>query len=1025
MLNYRIKFKNQLNESHNIDITSMVATPLNIGFNIDESYDSGSLTLPMMPATFGAYDFTQPFRPYTKFEIDIDGVNHKLYSTEPKVDLIRKNPPLYSHRITLIEPTKILEKRILQDMTVTQPQGELDIAYSYSEIDETTKEQVVATVVYDEKGVKIDTKTEQSIVLVQATVPNNPVIVSGTTMNADNTDYNIIVNYNLVSTPFIDPDVTIKAYIAGVLVHTEQVKVNNTVNDLVYLTGSINLDHTTTTNNDELTITASVALTSTPVYIVDMNPIITSTIENNGIETYAEVVDRILGNIEAKDINDTTTFPEFTLGDSTRAWLSTIPCPEVTLDNYTVFQALKELADSLKAFPRISEWGIVEFDLIGELNNNLIDINDYHGEIKEIIATDYINSLEVNSANVIESFQAGNTKTFPSMGRWANIRGKSQSPDQITQANSSLTFFDNIYSIKKVLVQGLEVTHSGGTYPSTTVWDITAHIVETKRFNSFKDVESNDYATRVIGLLSQGNTMPYTQGQNQITGFDHTAKKFFGTPKQAILEAIMTVAQQFDEGVTVTNIETPSATYEEILYQVEFVVTTDINIRQYKSNTESFGTDITLFSNESSKVTDGTHLGERTKALVNRLGNPSRELSGVVENYNSLPLIGNFTNEGEVVTNMLLTLNNSQVDYTAVLYTDYEAISDFIGVDSAYRQYQVPDKDIVDRQVTYNDHYVVSRNVAHNSSDLSPMNSGAFISLLANFYGAPLDFYIPTYCEWKFRHSEKVPSDGDWNTFDVEAITPIQVHSKGNSLQFVATLQDNYSVYPSKLAVDEDYYQDDFRYTDLFGNVASARIRMFTTGDLEASIIDANTFPELTDQAPSGSLILAIDALINKDARERIIYAHTMHFHRGLASDGTEDIRIYSGFAKYNGLASQNSEVSVKPVLLKDGYFPKDTSQKVIWNRVSETTLNVGTHVEPYGTETTLGSGEKQKDFGIEFRPWIDVPKNKTYTGYALVEKNSGDLIYAVKASIVTGGAPDIFTDLIYISKKKDKGAIY
>jgi len=49
MLDYSIKFKNKLDETQEIDVTSMVATPLNLGFHIEETYDSGAMTLPLMP----------------------------------------------------------------------------------------------------------------------------------------------------------------------------------------------------------------------------------------------------------------------------------------------------------------------------------------------------------------------------------------------------------------------------------------------------------------------------------------------------------------------------------------------------------------------------------------------------------------------------------------------------------------------------------------------------------------------------------------------------------------------------------------------------------------------------------------------------------------------------------------------------------------------------------------------------------------------------------------------------------------
>ena len=98
-------------------------------------------------------------------------------------------------------------------------------------------------------------------------------------------------------------------------------------------------------------------------------------------------------------------------------------------------------------------------------------------------------------------------------------------------------------------------------------------------------------------------------------------------------------------------------------------------------------------------------------------------------------------------------------------------------------------------------------------------------------------------------------------------------------------------------------------------------------------------------------------------------------------------------------------------------------------DHVKKTQRQVGSTIKPFVYAAAMGIGviDPCKSYA-DISYCIDVPvsptRNKAWCP-ATGTKNTGDLIYAVKVIIETGGAPEIFNDLIYISKKKDKGLIF
>jgi len=99
-----------------VNVIDQTKSGMTLQSKIDLELDTGSIILPFT-------DNAVAYTPYTPVFVAIQGLVgvNSYYIESDQVVTIGTQPVKYQHTITLIEPTKILEKYIINDMTITQP----------------------------------------------------------------------------------------------------------------------------------------------------------------------------------------------------------------------------------------------------------------------------------------------------------------------------------------------------------------------------------------------------------------------------------------------------------------------------------------------------------------------------------------------------------------------------------------------------------------------------------------------------------------------------------------------------------------------------------------------------------------------------------------------------------------------------------------------------------------------------------------------------------------------------------------
>lgn len=891
-----------------VDIQSIMTND-----TLDESLASGSFTIPFVSST----DITNGDQPIPRLsEVNIDGILYVV--SEDTVKLVRKGTnKRYRHEVSLIEPTKILQKRVIPNLTVTQPKG--DIASYYFTVNRVDDSQ------FTSGGYEVD-NTQTTIPLEETSESQNTTVIDNRTLKNTNA-YKVQINYIienrqsdnggfLGATPNDpDADIEIEVYYGSSLIDSKTIEIQGRPFNLFGLTdpvvhvGGIVLDYTPTTTNQAITIKAktlgqNTSLLEDTLYITSLSLTI-SQLESADDKIYLDdVVDKLL-----------SFHTDFTLSEETRNRISRTVSPEFTFQNYTLYDALKEVANYTTAIVYLGEtdFTTVHFYFYDEEITQTLDTVE---ETQTEYLADFADGLEINASNVIRDDNQLYAVYEPDTFGWISVRSSSEERgEQILDTNTALHLQQRIYRPIQVRVKGLAFTmqdtnNNTITFGATQIWDITDYVLEQQRYNiQTTQADLNNRGTS----KNKANTLYYRQGDNKIYGLGYIGTLPSGwnqpkPPNYAIWETILNKAAEENPTYTFTTdylVDLTQNSIHDLQFRIRHIPYSDVRLTLYKDG--SSGKNIMYF-NEQSSLNDMELLGKIAQDNANRTGNRIVRYEGLTGN-NQL-LLGSKTGD-KVLVNYTISRTPTLNKFVAEYAVGYSNISNYVGIDSAYRQYEVPQSTVVDRRDKKTQFLKIK--VADTAplvvlpSYIEQSNNYFFRSIFGNFESTP-GGARPTYA--------KILID---NTYTVES--NIDAYRMGKTLGLAFDMLDNWSAGVKK--VERDIYdgssnvtiktQEDARYTDLLGKFTSANIEFWNSSG-SSTLTSSDNYPD-NSTSPVYKYI-DYTYTVNKDARERYGFVWE------LVMQPFTGVKIFDGFVKYNRLASELTPTPVEIRFLEAGYNP-------------------------------------------------------------------------------------------------------
>lgn len=562
---------------------------------------------------------------------------------------------------------------------------------------------------------------------------------------------------------------------------------------------------------------------------------------------------------------------------SQKAELAKIKAPEFTMTQCTLREQLRVIGGFIHAEPRLT-WDdtygdIIVFDDYGSPQTTSFD-KPYSIDSRAWDINDYATSLDTTASNIVNSLSYAEGSTFEPNGKQTRTVRTETMYVRVNEENAVVETTFPIYDILSVscgLIIGQTDSTTAGSGYRFPPNNITPYVFERAQYNLLSSY-SGYYPS------SKSYAIYYTQGQKNIEGL-------FFKPENAISPAlefysivnILSAATGFSATEIRNNLSIDG--YAMLCFRVEYIPIFQTRFQHGKNQMLSSDVkDYTVVYNQSGNMLESNYYGENVKGAAARIGNVEKSLTYYTRESVQPGL-------GWMLGGYAISAINRQIDpesskITVGLSKDFNRISQYIGISSNKRLYEVSEKQAYARTVllhekiyvgarkpkedTLFDGYSAITQIFDKSSNFAETNSVGKISAV-NAYGAngqtAKDYLQPVQL-------------------------PVTASAFGNSMVFSWSYKDNYSAGTKVEWKAKDniggYWQNDVPYSDYYGKFKYYYFNLIANSSsaIEDSASKALTLPEVSDRLTYGTATTGADKplLIMKDSREILQFNYEVEF---------------------------------------------------------------------------------------------------------------------------------------------------
>lgn len=504
-------------------------------------------------------------------------------------------------------------------------------------------------------------------------------------------------------------------------------------------------------------------------------------------------------------------------------------------------------------------------------------INEYNTEVRSN-AANLVNTLDYAQGVVTEPHGV-EENGYKSLRADLNQR--------MSEENAYAPTEKGIYAITRVMCG---IVRNDGAWDYIPV-DITAYVLEKASYDLLSDYDKDFPNARSLALY-------YTQGQEGIHGFftkSSTVGAFQPWQNYAIVR-ILAREMNVSEDTIQKKIVNAAQGIGKIVTQISYIPIYENMISHSKQKYVPSEIPFAQNYSQSDNLVETRYFGENIKGVAARLGNLEEERTYTFRSVNDLP------NEGETVDGFVIAGIEAQFmpTYTkASLYLakKFNRISEFVGINSNKRVYEVSEREAYER------HILVKNKIVFSNDSLTKSAESAIVStddVMSAFTGAN---------DKKLISAVGIKSYSNRGTqVGSDILLPVVSSAFGNAMTFTFSMKDNYSAGEKIAYVEEDgvsgYWASDVPYADYYGRI-SYLTAYFKQLSSEAQLNAIHSLPEV--EINTFGLINLNNLFIDKDSRERLSFTVELE-----AQTTEDDIIIGSGFASGNPLVTSNP---VKPLL--------------------------------------------------------------------------------------------------------------
>lgn len=632
---------------------------------------------------------------------------------------------------------------------------------------------------------------------------------------------------------------------------------------------------------------------------------------------------------------------EYVLDENFAQEYKNITAPEFSFTNCTLWDALSQVGGYIHAIPRLVPLSTtddthykVTFDKLGGseqapamppmiYQDSTIDSNEWCGKITS------------PAQNLCNTTDEGGAIT-----EFGNDYITVRTEDGNIEINGDNVLIRTSLPIQQLikLECGFIPDYNSGNTP---VGDITAYAYEDAEYSVLSSYWGTAYP------YSKAWALRWKQGGNIIDGLTFKQEGQTSVSEAFNNTAIVNIINA-KTGIGLKPIDTSNGEwYRRLAFKVTYVPIATARVEAVKPVlTDGGETSNALVYNQGANVAETSFYGEKMRGAIARLGQDVEQRTYDIKTYSQMPKVGQIL-DGKYIATVDAEYDITRMRITVTLAKNFNQLSQFVGLNSNYRLYDISEKQSVERHIHYAERIIVGKS-AYASRYSYQSNGNTVVdthnTILRYFtlmmkrtfdrgaWSADESDYIINKIMCAFVSFDKFnASDG--------ILMPVVAFPFGNSICFNISFYDNYGAgFQSSNDFENEKNKATQRlvpYTDVYGEFS--KMSLFMSDNAWTPSFNeqkdggkAMLYPEGTLFSKYGFTTLEATGnlddyalKIDKDSREQIDFSYQVHY----VSD-SDDIIVCPGLASFNPYVSKE-----EAILEPDKFY-------VIWQKQTINALN-------------------------------------------------------------------------------------
>ena len=440
--------------------------------------------------------------------------------------------------------------------------------------------------------------------------------------------------------------------------------------------------------------------------------------------TMKDVINRVL--MLSKNLYQGET-PEIVLDSAQEALFDKIYAPEMTFTQKTLRECLQDCGKIVHGEPRLTPiegattapFYTLTYDLYGGIEGSNINVVPYVTKTVSQAITGYCTSIDSNAQNLVNQLdyintsQGGGTLTEPYIDGYKTLRTETLYI-RVTDTNGIIATQYPIYTVEKLMCGYIP---PNGTQKDI---DITPYLFEATEYNS----QLSSY--KAIFPFSKAYGLYYSQGQKNIYGLNF---KVDGAVAPAFQDYAIVNILQKATGNNSLNIS--SDNFPVLAFQITYKPIYNVRVSQTKPFYTDYKRQADLIYNQQSNLMEAQYYGENLKGVVARLGTVEKTYTYMLSRWGLLPKAGQMFDDDYYISAVSWELLPNIIKVTLGLSKDFNRLSEYIGVSSNKRFYEVSERQAYDRNILYKEYMVFGDEVDADNDCL--LGSAAVQGIMATF----------------------------------------------------------------------------------------------------------------------------------------------------------------------------------------------------------------------------------------------------------------------------------------------------